>query len=79
MTVWTGALLGFLLGGILGAVFYWRFIGRKERVQQTVLQETNWEPSPLADAEERAFLKQYRNFLIYSGSGKGQEPIETEN
>ncbi len=37
------------------------------------------EVDSMTEAAEAAYLQQYRNFLNYCGSGKGQESIENKS
>lgn len=77
---WICFALGLFAGCALVAAL-WGLEREKKAMLEDAARQFVREPEfdMLAESEETAYLQQYRNFLIYCGNGKGQQPIETEN
>lgn len=69
-------LLWFLCGAAAGAAAAWARARRAGERNEPDAGQAPEEPETGAEPPGRDYLRQYRNFLLYDGSERGQEPIE---
>lgn len=69
-------LVWFALGAMLGTAAMTGIQGVRAGRADAAAPPAGQDAEP--DGEAQAYLRQYRNFLCYDGSGRGQEPIEDQ-